>query len=374
LNYRLCASNINDTQRIIQPTQNWQHRPENALATVTVAPPHVKIITAATALAAVTLAGGALTCVQAASTGAGSAYPSRPIRFIVPGAGSGAGADLYARLIGKKLNDAWGQPVVIDNRVGANGSIGAAAVVKSQPDGYTLMLGHPNQLTVGPAIRPDIGYDPTRDFSPITMLMAAPSLWSVPGNNSTINSVAEFVAAAQKRPGEISFGTTGIGSVGHLIGQLFSQRALIKLHHVPYKGAAPAIIDLAAGRINLVSAALAAQIAFVRDGKIKGIATTGLRRARLTPNVPTLDESGFKGFDVTAWHGVLAPARVDPAIIMRLNREIVRIIGLADVQEVLLQEGGEITPTTPEAFASIIRNEYAKWQKVVKQAGVTPDQ
>jgi tripartite-type tricarboxylate transporter receptor subunit TctC len=326
----------------------------------------------AVALAATTLSAHAAST-QTASTGSGHAYPSRPIRFIVPGAGSGAGSDLYARLIGKKMNDTWGQPVVVDNRPGANGAIGAMAVAKAQADGHTLMLAHPNQLTVGPAIRPDIGYDPTRDFSPVTLLMAAPSLWAVPANQTAINNVAEFVAAAKKRPGEVSFGTTGIGSVGHLIGQLFSQRAQIKLHHVPYKGAAPAIIDLAAGRINLVSAALAAQISFVRDGKIKGIATTGLRRARLTPNVPTLDESGFKGFDVTAWHGVVAPAKVDPAIVAKLNREIVRIVNLPDVQEVLLQEGGDIVSSTPESFAAIIRDEYAKWQKVVKQAGVTPD-
>ena len=184
---------------------------------------------------------------------AAQSYPSRPIRFIVPGAGSGSGSDLYARLIGKKMNEAWGQPVVIDNRVGANGAIGAMAVVKAQPDGHTLMLGHPNQLTVGPAIRPDIGYDPNKDFSPVTMVMAAPSLWAVPASSPLINSVADFVALAKKRPGEVSFGTTGIGSVGHLIGQLFSQRAQIKLHHVPYKGAPPAIIDLAAGRINLAA-------------------------------------------------------------------------------------------------------------------------
>ena len=326
-----------------------------------------------TRTAAVTLAVAGLLNVMHAYAQTAASYPSRPMRFIVPGAGSGSGSDLYARLIGKKMTEAWDQPVVVDNRVGANGAIGAMAVVKSQPDGHTLMLGHPNQLTVGPAIRPDIGYDPTKDFSPVTQLMAAPSLWSVPANNSSISSVAEFVAAAKKRPGEVSFGTTGIGSVGHLIGQLFSQRAQIRLHHVPYKGASPAIIDLAAGRINLVSAALAAQIAFVRDGKIRGIATTGLRRARLTPNVLTLDESGFKGFDVTAWHGVLLPAKVDPAIVLKLNREITRIVALPDVQEVLLQEGGEITPNSPEQFAAIIREEYAKWQKVVKISGVTPD-
>lgn len=336
--------------------------------------------TVATALgmcaAAFTLQAAAQTAKPGATavtaSGAPLAYPTRPIRFIVPSAGSGSGSDLYARLIGKKLIEAWGQPVVVDNRPGANGAIGAMAVVKAPSDGHTLMLGHPNQLTVGPAIRPDVGYDPNRDFSAITMLMAAPSLWSVPAN-SAITNVAEFVAAAKKRPGEVSFGTTGIGSVGHLIGQLFSQRANVRLHHVPYKGAPPAILDLAAGRINLVSAALAAQISFVRDGKIKGIATTGLRRARLTPNVPTLDESGFPGFDVTAWHGVLAPAKVDAAIIAKLNREILRIIALPDVQEILLQEGGEIVATTPAAFASVIRDEYAKWQKVVKLAGVTPD-
>ena len=175
------------------------------------------------------------------------------------------------------------------------------------------MLGHPNQLTVGPAIKPDCGYDPVKDFAPITMLMAAPSLWAVP-INSTLLTVADVVAAAKKAPGTVSFATTGIGSVGHLIGQLFMQRANIKLHHVPYKGAAPAVIDLAAGRVNMMSAALAAQIGFVREGKIKGIATTGVKRARLTPNVPTLDESGFPGFNVTAWHGMLAPAKVDPEI------------------------------------------------------------
>lgn len=300
-------------------------------------------------------------------------YPSRPLRVIVPSVSSGAGSDLYARLIGKKLTDAWGQQVVVDNRPGAGGAIGAAAAARAAPDGYTLMLGHPNTLTVGPAIRPDSGYDPVKDFSPISVLMAAPSLWAVPANSS-LTTVAEVVAAAKKRPGEVSFGTSGIGSVGHLIGQLFSQRAQIKLHHVPYKGAAPAVIDLAAGRINMVSAALAAQIGFVRDGKIKGIATTGLKRARLTPNVPTLDESGFPGFNVTAWHGVLAPARVDAAIIAKLNREIVRIVRLKDVEDVLLQEGGEITPTTPQEFAAIIREELAKWQKVVKQAAISAEQ
>lgn len=301
-----------------------------------------------------------------------SGYPNRPIRVIVPSPASGTSSDLYIRIIGQKLTQAWGQQIVADNRPGANGSIGAALVAKAVPDGYTLLMAHPNTMTVGPVIRANAGYDPTRDFTPITMLMKAPSLWSVfPG--SPIQNVQDIVAMARKRPGEVSYGTTGIGSVGNLIGQLFSQSANIKLLHVPYKGASAAILDLAANRVNFVSAALAAQIGMVRDGKIRPIATTGLVRARLTPNVPTIAEQGFPGFDVTAWHGIVGPAKLPPAILAKLNAEIIRIVHLPDVRDVLLQEGGDIAPSTPEAFHAVIRAEYAKWAKLVKQAGIVAE-
>ncbi len=299
-------------------------------------------------------------------------YPSRPIRVIVPSPASGAGSDLYVRLIGQKLTQAWGQQVVADNRPGANGSIGAALVAKAAPDGYTLLMAHPNTMTVGPVIRANSGYDPTRDFTPVTMLMKAPSLWSV-HPSSPIGGVQDLVAMAKKRPGEVSYGTTGIGSVGNLIGQLFSQTAHIKLLHVPYKGAAAAVLDLAANRVNFVSAALAAQIGMVRDGKIRPIATTGLVRARLTPNVPTVAEQGFPGFDVTAWHGIVGPAKLPPAILAKLNGEIVRIVNLPEVRDVLLQEGGEIHPTRPEEFQAVIRAEFAKWTQVVRQAGIVAE-
>ena len=299
-------------------------------------------------------------------------YPTRPIRVIVASPASGVGSDLYIRLIGQKLTQAWGQQIVADNRPGANGAIGASLVAKSNPDGYTLLMDHPNTMTVGPVIRANAGYDPLKDFTPITMLMKAPSLWSVhPG--SPIRTVHDLVSMARSRPGEVSYGTTGIGSVGNLIGQLFSQTAGIRLLHVPYKGAAAAVLDLAANRVNFVSAALAAQIGMVRDGKIRPIATTGLVRARLTPNTPTVAEQGFPGFDVTAWHGIVAPANLPPALLAKLNAEITRTLTLPDVREVLLQEGGEIAPTTPEAFMAVIRVEHAKWAKVVKQAGVVAE-
>lgn len=306
-----------------------------------------------------------------AADSAGS-FPSRPIRVIVASPASGVGSDLYIRLIGQKLTQAWGQQIVADNRPGANGSIGAALVAKAVPDGYTLLMAHPNTLTVGPVIRANAGYDPLKDFTPVTMLMKAPSLWSVhPG--SPIRNVQDLVAMEKARPGEVSYGTTGIGSVGNLIGQLFSQTAGIRLLHVPYKGASAAVLDLAANRVNFVSAALAAQIGMVRDGKIRPLATTGLVRARLTPNTPTVAEQGFPGFDVTAWHGIVAPANLPPAILAKLNAEILRTLTMPDVRDVLLQEGGEIAPTTPEAFMAVIRAEHAKWTKVVKQAGIVAE-
>ena len=296
-------------------------------------------------------------------------YPARPIRLIAPSTAGGGGIDLYARLIGRKLTDAWGQQVIIDNRPGAGMSLGASVVAKAAPDGYTLLMGHPNSLTVGPALRAKSSYDPVHDFAPITLLMKAPSMLSV-HPSSAITSVQELIAAAKKRPGEMTYGTSGTGSVGNMIGELLSQRAAIKLVHVPYKGASPALLDLGAGRLVFVSSSLVSQIAFVRDGRIRAIATTGANRTRLTPNVPTVNESGVAAFDVTAWHAVLAPAGTPPEIIAKLNREIGRILALPDVQETLLVEGGEITPTTPQEFAALIRSELQMWTRVVKQAGI----
>ena len=231
-------------------------------------------------------------------------------------------------------------------------------------------MGHPNSLTVGAALRTRGSYDPVNDFAPITLLMKAPSMLSVhPG--SAITSVQSLIAAAKQRPGELTYGSTGAGSVGNMIGELLSQRAMITLVHVPYKGAAPALLDLGAARLVFVSSSLVSQIGFVRDGRLRAIATTGAKRTRLAPAVPTVSESGLPGFDVTAWHGVLAPAKTPPAIIAKLNREIVRILELPDVQETLLAEGGDITPTTPQEFAALIRSELQLWIKVVKQAGIT---
>ncbi len=299
------------------------------------------------------------------------AYPSRPLRFIVPFPPGGS-TDIYARIIGPRLADALRQQVVIDNRPGAGGALGADLAAKAPPDGYTIWLGQTNNLAIGPAMRTKNSYDPVRDFSPITLLMQAPQVMVV-NAGSPITSIKELIAAAKSKPGSLTFASAGIGSSGHVAGELLNQAAGVNITHVPYKGASPAMIDLRGGRVTFLATSLASAAQFVKDGKIKGIATTGLKRARLMPDVPTVAESGVPGFEVASWHGMLAPAKVPREIIARLNREIVAILDKPEVRDALLSEGGDITPGTPEEFAVFLKSEAQKWAKVIKQAGITAE-
>ena len=299
------------------------------------------------------------------------AYPSRPLRFIVPFPPGGS-TDIYARIIGPRLADALRQQVVIDNRPGAGGALGADLAAKAPPDGYTIWLGQTNNLAIGPAMRTKNSYDPVRDFSPITLLMQAPQVMVV-NAGSPITSIKELIAAAKSKPGSLTFASAGIGSSGHVAGELLNQAAGVNITHVPYKGASPAMIDLRGGRVTFLATSLASAAQFVKDGKIKGIATTGLKRARLMPDVPTVAESGVPDFEVASWHGMLAPAKVPREIIARLNREIVAILDKPEVRDALLSEGGDITPGTPEEFAVFLKSEAQKWAKVIKQAGITAE-
>ena len=307
----------------------------------------------------------------APSSAEAQAYPSRPLRFIVPFPPGGS-TDIYARIIGPRLADALRQQVVIDNRPGAGGALGADLAAKAPPDGYTIWLGQTNNLAIGPAMRTKNSYDPVRDFSPITLLMQAPQVMVV-NAGSPITSIKELIAAAKSKPGTLTFASAGIGSSGHVAGELLNQAAGVNITHVPYKGASPAMIDLRGGRVTFLATSLASAAQFVKDGKIKGIATTGLKRARLMPDVPTVAESGVPGFEVASWHGMLAPAKVPREIIARLNREIVAILDKPEVRDALLSEGGDIMPGTPEEFAAFLKSEAQKWAKVIKQAGITAE-
>jgi tripartite-type tricarboxylate transporter receptor subunit TctC len=313
----------------------------------------------------------ALAACVAPAPAAAQAYPIRPLRLIVPFPPGGS-TDIYARVIAPKLSEALGQQIVVDNRAGAGGAIGAELAAAAAPDGYTIWLGQTNNLAIGPALRPKSAYDPVLDFSPITLLMQAPQVLVVSAE-SPINSVKDLIAAAKKNPGGLTYGSAGIGSSGHINGVLFNQIAGVNLIHVPYKGAAPAMIDLRAGRITLLATSLASAAALMKDGKIRPLATTGAKRVRMLPDTPTVAESGLPGYEMSSWHGMLAPAKVPAEIIARLNHEIVRVLKLPDVQEKLLSEGGDITPTTPQEFAAFLKSEVAKWSKILRQAGVTLD-
>ncbi|MDB5810788.1 MAG: hypothetical protein JWN94_2910 [Betaproteobacteria bacterium] len=300
-----------------------------------------------------------------------ASYPVRPIRFIVPFPPGGS-TDIYARILGPRLADAIKQQVVIDNRPGAGGALGADLAAKAAPDGYTIWLGQTNNLAIGPAMRTKNSYDPIRDFSPITLLMRAPQVLVI-NAGSPINSIKDLIAAAKAKPGTLTFASAGIGSSGHITGELFNQMAGVKMTHVPYKGATPAMIDLRGGRVTYLPTSLASAAQFVKNGTIRAIATTGTTRARLMPDVPTVIEAGVPGFEVDSWHGMLAPAKVPREIIARLNREIVALLDRPEVREALLSEGGDITPGTPDQFAAFLKTEVAKWAKVIKEAGITAE-
>lgn len=299
------------------------------------------------------------------------AYPSRPIRFIVPFPPGGS-TDIYSRILGPKLAEALRQQVVIDNRSGAGGSLGAELAASAPGDGYTIWMGQTNNLAIGPAMRAKNSYDPLRDFSTITLLMKAPQVLVV-NAGSPITSVKDLIAAAKKSAGALTFASAGIGSSGHISGELLNQAAGINITHVPYKGASPAMIDLRGGRVTYLSTSLASAAQFVREGRIKAIATTGLTRARIYPDVPTVAESAVPGFETTSWHGMLAPAKMPREITLRLNKEIRQIMDTPDVQKMLLAEGGEIATSTPEEFAAFLRSEVTKWAQVIKRAGITSE-
>ena len=314
---------------------------------------------------------GAMLAALAAGDAQAQGYPSRPIRLIVPFPPGGS-TDTYSRILGPKLAEAVGQQVVIDNRAGAGGALGAELAAKAPADGYTIWLGQTANLAIGPALRKNSAYDPVRDFAAITLVQKASSVLVVsPG--SPIKSLNDLVALAKKNPTGVTYGSAGVGTAGHLNGHLVNIAAGISMTHVPYKGASPAMLDLQGGRITLMATSIGSSAGLIRQGKIRAIATTGAKRARALPDVPTVAEQGLKGFDVTTWHVMMAPAKTPQQAMERLNRELVRALGLPEVQEKLMSEGGEVTPTTAIEAAAFVKSEVARWGGVIKKANITAE-
>lgn len=294
-------------------------------------------------------------------------YPDRPIRIIVPFP-AGDGLDLQARLIGQKLGEKWGQQVVIDNKPGAGTLIGVEAAAKSPGDGYTLLL-VTTTYAINPALRQKVPYDPIKDFVPVIQTTAIP-LVVVAHNGFDVKNFADVLAKAKKEPGSLMMANSGLGTAAHIGVELINSSAGVGFTHVPYKGIPSAMTDLVGARVHMLCTSPAQVMGFIREGKIKALATTGARRMAQLPQVPTVAESGVPGFDVNAWVGLMAPAGTPPAVVQKLNREIAAILGAAEVKDRLQSDGSEVVAASSEAFGTHIRAELDKWGKVIKAAGI----
>ncbi|MEO8280631.1 MAG: tripartite tricarboxylate transporter substrate binding protein [Ideonella sp.] len=299
------------------------------------------------------------------------AWPTKTIRIIVPFAVGGT-SDSLARVLGQKLSEDLKQTVIVDNKAGAGGVIGADQVAKSAPDGYTLLLGTISSNAINPALLPKMPYDAGKDFVPVFFIGNIPNVLLV-GANQPFKSVKDVIAAAKAKPGSLSFGSAGIGSSQHLSGEKFKLDAKIDIVHVPYKGSAPSMQDLLAGQIPMSFDTALVALPHISNGKIRALAVTSARRSKVMPDVPTIAESGLPGFDVASWQAIFAPAGTPPAIVKRLNDSLTKIVAETQIAARLYTMGVENVPMTPAQFADFQRKELTKWAKIVKDGNLKPE-
>ena len=307
----------------------------------------------------------------AAQQAEAQSFPSKPVRFIVPFAPGGP-TDIFARAVSAKLAEALGQPVVVDNRGGAGGNIGTEMVAKAAADGYTLLMGTVGTHAINPSLYPRVGFDPIRDFAPITLVADTPSLLAV-HPSVTANTVRELLAIAKAKPGQLSYASAGNGTSNHLAGVLLCMMAGIEMVHIPYKGSGPALIDVLAGQVPVMFNNPASIMPHLKAGKLRALALSSAARSPLLPALPTLAESGVPGFEVRSWHGAFAPAGTSRDIVTRLHGEIVKALSQPDVKERFEGQGVELVGNRPEEFAAFLKKEQIKWSKVVKASGVRAD-
>jgi tripartite-type tricarboxylate transporter receptor subunit TctC len=299
------------------------------------------------------------------------AYPSKPVRIVVPYS-AGGGTDIVARAVGQKLAEKWGQSVIVDNRVGANGIIGADAVAKAPADGYTLLMSTPAEVSTNPHLYANIPYNAERDFAPVTLIAVTPLVVAVnPGVPA--KSVQELIALAKEKPGTMGFATPGAGSAQHLSGELLMMSAGIKLVHVPYKGAGQSIPDVIGGQVPIGIYGVLTISQHAKAGRLRMLAVTTPQRSSAYPDLPTLAESGFPGFDTSLWFGLVAPAATPRPVIGKLHDNVIEMLKLPDVKERIASQGADIVGDTPAEFAAFISAESAKYAKIIKQAGVKLD-
>jgi len=299
---------------------------------------------------------------------AGGVYPDHPLRLILPFP-TGGPTDIVARIFGQKLGEALGQQVVIDNRGGASGVIACEIAARAVPDGYTMLLGVIGTMAVQPTLTPKLPYQPLRDFAPVSLLSESPYVFAL-SNTVAARSVKELVALAKAKPGQLTFASGGVGTGNHLAGELFRITAGIDLVHVPYKGASQAVTDVISGQIQVWFINLLPATPYIKANRVRALAVTGARRANSAPDLPTVAESGYPTYETTSWHGIVLPVKTPPAIVARLNAELVKIARQPDVRELLGAQGSEVIGSTPDEFAAKIRNETTKWARVIKAADI----
>ena len=300
-----------------------------------------------------------------------SAYPTKPIRLVVPFPAGGT-TDILARAAAQKLTEAWGQSVVVDNRPGAAGNIGSELVAKAAPDGYTLLMGTVGTHAINPGLYAKMPYDHVKDFVPVILVAGVPNVLVV-NPSLPVNSVAELIAYAKANPGKLNFASSGSGTSIHLSGELFMSMTGARMTHVPYKGSAPALQDLAGGQVQLMFDNLPSSLALIKAGKLRALAVTSAARAAALPDVPTIAESGVPGFEASSWFGILAPAGTPAPIVAKIDAEVAQWLASPDARERLLAQGANAAGGTPDDFARHIAAETAKWAKVVRDSGAKVD-
>ena len=313
----------------------------------------------------------ALATLLACGAAGAQTYPSKPIRIVVPFAPGGT-SDILARAIGPKITETWSQPVVVENKAGANGAVGAEFVVRSAPDGYTMLLSDVGALAINPSVYPNMPFDPVKDFAPVIMVSYSPHVLavhpSVPANN-----VKELVAYAKANPGKLNFANSGTGGAPHLAGVEFAQRTGIQWAYIPYKGGSQAVTDVVAGQSNVLFNGMLATYPSVKSGRLRGIAVSAAKRVPSAPELPTVAESGLPGFETGSYQGVLAPAGTPREIVAKLNAEFTRVLNTQDMKDMLAKQGTEVRAGPPEALGTFIAEEKTRWAKVVKDNNIKPD-
>jgi len=298
------------------------------------------------------------------------AYPVKPVRVVVPYA-PGGGTDVLARLVAAKLTEAWGQSVIVDNRPGGATVIGAEAVARAPADGYMLLISTPTHV-VNATLQPKLPFDPVRDFKPITLLSTSPNIFVV-HPSLPVRTTKQFLALAKAKPGQITYGSSGIGGTGHLSMEMIKQMSGINAIHVPYKGGGPAINAVLSGEVSALINNMVPTVQYVKAGRLRALAVTSKTRSKVVPDVPTLDEGGLPGFDAVAWFGLFAPADTPLAIVEKLNADFAKAVRSAEVRKVLESQGGEPSGSSAREFAQIVRTDLEKWRKVLTAAPIARD-